>query len=397
MQTRKYLIHIVLFLVTLVTTTASGAEWIYGLNFIPPEWQYDAKTIQQFKLRSLGWSEFWVGLNFSIPFLLVLTVHEFGHYFVARANRVRVTLPYYIPFWFGLSQSIGTMGAFIRIQDFISSRRKYFDIGVAGPLAGFVVALLLLWYGFTHLPPIDYIFSIHPEYKKYGLRYGEFVTMNVNAAQAKGNSSAIALGDNLLFWFFKTYVADRSLLPHPYEMVHYPYLLAGYLSLFFTSLNLIPVGQLDGGHVLYALIGRRKFNALAPVLFIGFVFYAGLGFFRIADFATGDDAHFGDQLYKLALYVAALFLAFSRINDRPITALLIALSVVAAQLAVSFVFPQAQGYIGFMVFAVVLGRFLGVYHPETEQNEPLSTGRKLIGWLALLIFILCFSPKPFIY
>ncbi|MEZ0541623.1 site-2 protease family protein [Fibrella arboris] len=397
MQTRRYIIHIVLFVVTLITTTAAGAEWIYGLDFIPPEWQYDAKTIQQYHPKSLGWAEFWTGLNFSLPFLLVLTVHEFGHYFVARANKVRVTLPYYIPFWTGLGQSIGTMGAFIRIQDYISSRRKYFDIGVAGPLAGFAVALLLLWYGFTHLPPIDYIFTIHPEYKKYGVHYGEFVTKNIAEAKAKGsNLMAVALGDNLLFWFFKTYVADQSLLPHPYEMVHYPYLLAGYLSLFFTSLNLIPIGQLDGGHVLYALIGRRRFNALAPVLFVGFIFYAGLGYFRVSDFAIGDDAAFRDKLFDLALYIAALFLAFSRINDRPITALLIGLLVVVAQFAVSFVFPDAEGYIGFMVFAVVLGRFLGVYHPETAHNEPLSTGRKLIGWLALLIFLLCFSPKPFI-
>lgn len=329
MQRPNYTIHIILFLITLATTTAAGAEWIYGLNFIPPEWYTDAKTIAQYKLRSLGWQEFWVGLNFSIPFLTVLTVHEFGHYFTAKANRVRVTLPYYIPFWFALQQSIGTMGAFIRIQDHINSRRKYFDIGLAGPLAGFVVALGLLWYGFTHLPTIDYIFQIHPDYKKYGLRYGEYVTMNLS----KGGVSAVAFGDNLLFWFFKTYVADASRLPHPFEMVHYPYLLAGYLSLFFTALNLIPIGQLDGGHVLYALIGRKRFNIVAPVLFTAFVFYAGLGFFRISDFATGSDAAFASQLWSLALYVGAVFLAFSRINDQPITALLMALSVIFGQLS----------------------------------------------------------------
>ena len=381
MQRRKYLIHSILFLITLATTTAAGAEWIFGRLFVP----YPSST-------PMGWAEFVAGFNFSIPFLTVLTVHEFGHYFVARANKVRVTLPYYIPFWFGFVQSIGTMGAFIRIEDIISSRRKYFDIGVAGPLAGFAVAVLLLWYGFTHLPPVDYIFTIHPEYKKYGLRYGEFVTLNLS----KANSSAVAPGDNLLFWFFKTYVADQSLLPHPYEMVHYPYLLAGYLSLFFTSLNLIPIGQLDGGHVLYAMIGRKRFNTLAPILFIGFVFYAGLGFFRVSDFSTGNDEIFRDQLLKLLLYITALFLAFSRINDQPITALLIALSVAVGQFALSFAFPTAEGYIGFMTFAVVLGRFLGVYHPETEENEPLSTSRKILGWLALIVFILCFSPKPFV-
>ncbi|MEZ0609876.1 site-2 protease family protein [Fibrella sp. WM1] len=393
MQRPNYLLHSILFLITLATTTAAGAEWIYGLNFIPPEWYADAKTIAQYKLRALGWPEFLAGLNFSIPFLTVLTVHEFGHFFVAKANRVRVTLPYYIPFWLPSFQAIGTMGAFIRIQDYINSRRKYFDIGLAGPLAGFIVALVLLWYGFTHLPPIDYIFQIHPEYKKYGLRYGEYINMNL----AKGGGSAVALGDNLLFWFFKTYVADASLLPHPFEMVHYPYLLAGYLSLFFTALNLIPIGQLDGGHILYALIGRKRFNMVAPVLFTAFVFYAGIGFFRISDFATGDNAAFTSQLWSLVIYVGALFLAFSRINDQPVTSLLMALAVVFGQLVVSYFFPQAEGYIGFMVFAVVLGRFLGVYHPETELDEPLDTKRKLLGWLALLIFVLCFSPKPFIF
>lgn len=383
MQPPKYWLHILLFLVTLATTTAAGAEWIYGRFFIGPQ--------------SLGWAEFWAGLNFSIPFLTVLTVHEFGHYFVAKANRVRVTLPYYIPLWlgWGLMESIGTMGAFIRIQDFIKSRQKYFDIGIAGPLAGFVVALALLWYGFSHLPPIDYIFSIHPDYRQFGANYGK----HLDEVMAKGNVNAnvIAFGDNLLFWFFKTYVADPSRIPHRFEMIHYPYLLAGYLSLFFTSLNLIPIGQLDGGHVLYGLIGRRRFNVLAPVLYTGFVFYAGLGLFRISDFATSDDAVFLDQLSKLIFYVTALFLMFSRVTEQWITNLLIALSIVAVQFGVSFFFPQVEGYSGFLFFGFVLGRFLGVYHPETEEDEPLSTNRQLLGWLALLVFILCFSPKPFIF
>ncbi|HEY0107993.1 MAG TPA: site-2 protease family protein, partial [Fibrella sp.] len=87
MQTRKYFIHIILFLLTLATTTAAGAEWIFGRFFIP----FAGTT-------PMGWREFVAGLTFSIPFLTVLTVHEFGHYFVARTNQVRVTLPYYIPF-----------------------------------------------------------------------------------------------------------------------------------------------------------------------------------------------------------------------------------------------------------------------------------------------------------
>ena len=385
MQRPKYWLHILLFLITLATTTAAGAEWMYGRYFS----SYPGST-------PMGWPEFWAGLNFSIPFLTVLTVHEFGHYFVAKANRVRVSLPYYIPLWLGFiagGGSIGTMGAFIRIQELITSRRKYFDIGIAGPLAGFVVALALLWYGFSHLPPIDYIFTIHPEYRQYGANFGK----HLDEQMATGKVEALAFGDNVLFWFFKTYVADPTRLPHRFEMVHYPYLLAGYLSLFFTSLNLIPIGQLDGGHVLYGLIGRRRFNALAPVLYTLFVFYAGLGLFKLSDFATSDDGIFLDQLSKLFFYITALFLMFSRVSEQWITNLLLALSVVAVQLGLSFFFPQLEGYSGFLVFGFVLGRFLGVYHPETEQDEPLSTNRQLLGWLALLVFLLCFSPRPFVF
>ncbi|GAB2589569.1 site-2 protease family protein [Spirosoma areae] len=352
---------------------------MFGRLFIPFE-----------GMEPLGWAEFVAGFQFSVPFLAILTVHEFGHYLTAKANRVRVTLPYYIPLWFGIGQSIGTLGAFIRIQDFISSRRKYFDIGIAGPLAGFVLALVVLWYGFTHLPPPEFIFTIHPDYQKWGLDYGRYAYQNLPPGGAFG------LGDNLLFSFFKTYVADPARVPHPYEMVHYPYLLAGYLALFFTSLNLIPIGQLDGGHILYGLIGPKRFRWVAPVLFIGFVFYAGLGIYKPADFAVPSDEAFFTELGYFALYVAFLFLTFSRISETRMTSLLVTLSVVAAQLVVSWWQPQVEGYSGFLVFAFVLGRFLGVYHPPTELEERLDLKRQVLGWIALIVFVLCFSPRPFL-
>lgn len=384
-RTRTYLLHGSLFILTLITTTLAGAEWMFGRIFIPVEGS-----------QPLGWAEFWAGLNYSIPFLAILTVHEFGHYFVAKANHVRVSLPYYIPIWIGIGQSIGTFGAFIRIREVINSRQKYFDIGIAGPLAGFVLALVVLWYGFTHLPPPDYIFTIHPEYQKYGLNYAEHVYKNLP-------EGALALGDNLLFSFFKQYIADPARLPNPYEMMHYPYLLAGYLSLFFTSINLLPIGQLDGGHVLYALIGRERFRWVAPTLFIGFAFYAGLGLFRIEEFAIGHDLttklsnpNFLERLGQLGLYIFVLYLAFYRINETAVTALLIALSVVTGQFLLTWLMPNWQGYSGFLFFVFILGRFLGVYHPETELEEPLDTKRQILGWLALVIFVICFSPKPFL-
>ena len=376
---RTYLLHGGLFLITLITTTMAGAEWMFGRLFIPFE-----------GMKTLGWTEFVDGFQFSVPFLAILTVHEFGHYFTAKANRVRVTLPYYIPLWLGIGQSIGTLGAFIRIQDYINSRRKYFDIGIAGPLAGFVLALVVLWYAFTHLPPPEFIFTIHPEYKKWGLDYGLYAYQNLP------KDAAVGLGDNLLFHFFKTYVADPARLPHPYEMIHYPYVLAGYLALFFTSLNLIPIGQLDGGHILYGLIGRKQFQWVAPTLFVGFAFYAGLGWFKPTDFAVPTDDAFFNQLGYFGLYIGFLYLAFSRISENRMTSLLVTLVVVIAQLAVSWLRPDWEGYQSSLVFLFILGRFLGIYHPETELDEPLDLKRQILGWLALVIFVLCFSFKPFL-
>lgn len=379
-RTKTYLLHGGLFIITLITTTMAGAEWMFGRLFIPVE-----------GMKQLGWEEFVAGFQFSLPFRAILTVHEFGHYFTAKANHVRVTLPYYIPLWLGIGQSIGTLGAFIRIQDYINSRKKYFDIGIAGPLAGFALALVVLWYGFTHLPPPEFIFTIHPEYQKWGLAYGQFAYENLP------DGGAVALGDNLLFSFFKTYVADPARLPHPYEMIHYPYLMAGYLALFFTSLNLIPIGQLDGGHILYALIGRDLYRWVAPSLFILFAFYAGLGLFKPSGFAVPTDEAFFSELGNFGLYIVFLYLAFSRISENRTTSWLITLSVVAAQLVFSWIRPDWEGYSGFLVFVFVLGRFLGIYHPETALQEPLDAKRKLLGWLSLVVFVLCFSPKPFLF
>lgn len=377
-RSKTYLLHGGLFLITLITTTLAGAEWMFGRLFIP----FDG-------MQTLGWPEFVAGFQFSVPFLAILTVHEFGHFFTAQANRVRVSLPYYIPLWLGIGQTIGTLGAFIRIRDFINSRRVYFDIGIAGPLAGFVLALGVLWYAFTHLPPPDYIFTIHPEYKKWGLDYGKY------AYQHMPPGASFTLGDNLLFSFFKTYVADPARLPHPNEITHYPFVLAGYLALFFTSLNLIPIGQLDGGHILYGLIGRKLFRRVSPALFTAFAFFAGLGTYKPADFAIPTDEAFFSELGNFALYVGFLYLAFARISENRTTSLMITLSVVVAQLVVSSFYPDVDGYSGFLVFVFVLGRFLGIYHPETEQDQPLGVKRQVLGWIALLIFVLCFSPRPF--
>ncbi|TLV03801.1 site-2 protease family protein [Dyadobacter luticola] len=393
-NSRTYVIQALLFIATIITTTMAGAEWMFGNIF---SFIYDfavflgaGKTDAELpeNTKFMGWYQFMQGFHFSIPFLAILTVHEFGHYFVAKYHKVKVTLPFYIPLWFGFSQSIGTMGAFIRIKSVVRSRLKFFDIGIAGPLAGFIAALVVLWYGFTHLPPPEYIFKVHPEFAQYGLDYPKYAYQNAH--------EILALGDNILFSFFKNNVADPARLPHPYEMVHYPYIFAGYLALFFTSLNLIPIGQLDGGHILYGLIGKKKFDVIAPVLFGIFAFYAGLGLFTTKSFATGSDGQFYEQLIYLAFYIYFLFICFRRVSDLPSTALMISLIIVVLQFGITYLRPEWKGSSGFLPFVFILGRFLGIRHPETEEDKPLDLPRVILGILALVIFVISFSPTPFV-
>ena len=366
---RTAALHITLFLVTLITTTLAGIELTRGgIDLLPLGFGYFPAAPQPGE---------WVrGLWFALPFLGVLTVHEFGHYFVARYNRVRTSLPYYIPFPMGL----GTFGAIIRIKDRIFSRREFFDIGLAGPLAGFVVSVPVLIYGFTHLPPLAYLFSIHPEYAKYGAQYAQYVYPL--------GTQGITLVKPLLYQFLETTFANPALLPHPNELMHYPVLLAGALSLFFTALNLLPMGQLDGGHILYGLLGPHRFNRLVPMLFVGFIFYAGLGMFTL---------HSGWEvwLYGGAVYAGYLALIFWRVLSRPWQGLLLAAGIWVAQVAVSMALPGVTGNPGWLIFGLLLGRLTGIYHPPAPDEQPLSRGRQVLGWVMVAIFVLCFTPSPF--
>ena len=374
-QYRRYLLQIFLFIITFISATLTGAEWIYGRAFF-------------FGENTLGWTEFLEGLKYSVPFLGVLTIHEFGHYFTAKKHKTDVTLPYYIPLWLGgLSSTFGTLGAFIRIKERLNSRVKYFDIGIAGPLAGFVAALFVLWYGFTHLPPLNYVFELFPVFKQFGNDYGKFL-------ETSPDYMSIKLGDSLLFNFFEQNISTGE-LPHPYLYTNYPIIFAGYLSLFFTALNLFPIGQLDGGHILYGLIGDRAFNIVSPILFSCFVFYAGLGFFNAYEFTTQDSQMYLILIGKFAAFILFNYFCFSKITNNQITNWLIALSVVSLQLLISYFFPTIEGYSGFLAFGFMIGRFLGVYHPTTSDMKPLTLERKILGWLALIIFVICFSPKPF--
>ncbi len=365
-KNKQLIIQISLFLLTIFTTTMAGLEWL-GRSV----WMEDFQ-----------WSEFSDGFAFSFPFLLILTVHEFGHYFTAQYYKVKVTLPYYIPMWFlGFGISIGTMGAFIKIKDHIQSRKEYFDIGIAGPLAGFVVAVLVLYIGFTTLPPPEYIFEIHPEYEQWGLDYPDH-------AYEDNEGISFQIGPTIMFWLFENYVADPTRVPNANEVMHYPLLFAGYLALFFTALNLLPIGQLDGGHILYGLVGAKWHRRIASTLFVVFVTYAGIGIIN---------PHEMDDTFALYLvgYLALLYYLFYSMTPNKKNRLMYASIVLSVQFFISFFWPDFKGYTGWLVFAFLIGRFLGVHHPPVIDDRPLSTGRKVLGWLALFVFVLCFSPSPF--
>ena len=376
---KSYFIHSSLFLVTLVTTTLAGAEWTSGKSLLA----FTAQGV--FFNDHYTLPDFYSGLPYSLCFLLILTAHEFGHYFIALYYRVKTTLPYYIPLP-PIGLMFGTLGALIRIKSPIRSTQQNFDIGIAGPLAGFVVAFGFLLYGFTHLPPPEYIFQFHPEYEKFGLEYASYV---YNNEFMPPGSVDVIIGKNLFFLFFENFVADPSRMPNMHEIIHYPFLFAGFLSLVFTSINLLPVGQLDGGHVLYGLVGFRLHRLVASGIFLVFLFYAGLGYIRPTQPTE-------ELLYQIPLFIGFLFLALRGLKLSLRDNLLIALLIFTVQYVLAYLFPSIQGYPGWLFFSFIIGRFIGIEHPPSEIEESLTPGRIILGWVALAIFVICFTPDPII-
>ena len=367
-EKRIVLIQVLLFIATFITTTLAGAEWSFG------------KSVY----GDFGWPDFIQGMHFSIPFLLILTVHEFGHYFTAMYHKVKSSLPYYIPIP-PLPFSIGTMGAVIRLRSHVESTKQNFDIGIAGPLAGFMVAVMVLIYGFVTLPPAEHIFQIHPNYEQYGVNYAEHV---YKPEAAEKGTIDVVIGRNLLFLLLEK-VADPARVPNPHEIMHYPYLFAGFLALIFTCLNLMPIGQLDGGHVLYGMVGYKWHRIIASVFFVAFIFYAGLGLEYIQPSLPLSDLQWAIPIYILFLYTCFLGLGLPTRDT-----IMYTLLVFAGQFIVMVMFPHITGYSGWLLFGFILGRFLGIRHPQSRIEEPLDEKRKILGWIAVIIFILCFTPQP---
>jgi membrane-associated protease RseP (regulator of RpoE activity) len=399
-------IQSVLFVLTLYTTTQVGAEWI-GHRPNEPYWDFFSR-----------------GFAYSLSFLGILTIHELGHYFTAKYYKVDVTLPYYIPMYIPLSAiQIGTLGAFIRMNGRSNSKKEVFDIGVAGPLAGFFVAIGLLYYGFTHLPDLSYIHEIHPEYKQFGSKYADVVytkkfyiervyqeiskiedsikrkeALEYFKAHENEGAEQLAVGKNIVFAFFEEYIVeDKSLIPSEYEMYHYPFILAGYLALFFTALNLLPMSQLDGGHVIYGLFGYKKHKIISQSFFLIFIYLGSLGIFRsnILDinFFQTDPLH---MLIFTALYLHLLYFILKKTFISFRDTMMVAVVIFALQFFTEYSFPNFKGLGGYIfVFCILIGRVLGTTHPVAVIEEPLDWKRKIVGWFTLFVFVICFIPHVF--
>lgn len=365
---RKVLLHLGLFLLTFLTTTLAGTEWVHGKSVF---------------MDGYSWQDFVSGMPYSIPFLLILSTHEFGHYFTAIHYKVRTTLPYYIPLP-PLPLMFGTLGALIRLKSRVPTKQQNFDIGIAGPLAGFVAAVAVLWYGFATLPAPEYIFQFHPQYQQFGEEYAKYV---YTPQYLPEGTVDVILGKNLIFIFFEKFVANPERIPNVHEIIHYPFLFAGFLSLVFTSINLFPIGQLDGGHVVYGLLGFRGHRLVATVVFVGFMFYGGLGF-------VSTDIPLMEQKGTILFHFFLLYFGFRGFRLPWKDTLMYAAAIFSVQYLLSIYVPFLNGYSAYLPFVALIGGFGGIAHPPSEIEDPLTEGRKILGWVALLVFIVCFTPAP---
>ncbi len=191
------------------------------------------------------------GLPYALALLAILGSHELGHYLAARYYRIKATLPYFIPVPPLLAFPFGTFGAFIQIRSHLPNRKALFDVGIAGPLSGFIVTLPILLWGLAHSTPL-------PLSKESGLF--NFESFQPAASLMLALLSKLALGSALS--------PETALRLHPVA-------IAGCLGLVITALNLMPVGQLDGGHIVHAMFGQRRgatIGQIARLLLLGLVF-----------------------------------------------------------------------------------------------------------------------------
>ncbi len=302
----RWKLNLVLFVATVFSVFLTGARYVdEGPG--PVGWRDTLRSLPS------GWS-------FAVPLLAILLTHEFGHYIAARIHKVSASLPFFIPL--PRFSPFGTMGAIISMRGRIRSRDALLDIGASGPLAGLVIALPVLIIGLAH--------------------------SRVGPAELHG----VQEGQSLLYIALKRMVLGS--IPDGQDVFLGPMAFAGWTGLFITALNLIPIGQLDGGHIAYALFGLRQNRAAR------FLHLALLGMFVL-------------NLVRFMIPVVREH-AWSWSH--------------AGQ-----AFGNALPWLVWFILLKLIMRAGGQDHPPTEPGE-LSPLRKGIALFSLILFVLLFMPTP---
>ena len=316
---KTWLKHLALLLLTFITCTIAGVIYPFGRLPLFPELNspeitgfmqvlallpsiYFNLVINAVTLLFTSSEVLFYGLSFSISVLFILISHEMGHYVACRIYKVDATLPYFIPTP-PLVGPAGTLGAFIKIVSPMPSRKAVFDIGVAGPIAGFIALI-----------PVAVL---------------AFLTMEQVPPQAFSLGEGDLYFSDPLFMRFLALVFGRDLS----LLVPNGFYFATWLGLLVTALNLIPSGQLDGGHAIYAVFGERVHYWTGRIAFAAMTIFSVLGI---------------------------------------------------------YFFGSPSG----ILFAVILAVMMRVKHPQPLSEAPLDSKRIIVGVLTLVIFILCFVPIP---
>jgi Predicted membrane-associated Zn-dependent proteases 1 len=306
-------INLLAFVLTVLSVIVSGAYYSSNTTFPTDPWQWIIAVLKA------GWP-------FAVSLIAILGIHEMGHYIASRAHGVKATLPLFIPL--PMTQ-LGTLGAFISMRSVPKNKRVLMDIGAAGPIAGFVASLVVLWIGLSQssLATLPLAFpagqGVQMEGNSLVYLLMKYLHFGLLLPQPTGNLTGTAL---LLHWLRYFFTGTPSPLGS-LDVTISPVAWAGWVGLLVTSLNLIPAGQLDGGHVFHLLFGQKNAKKVLPVILIALV---ALGF----------------------------------------------------------------AWSGWWLWAVLVFLFGRVYAEPLDQITELDGKRRLIGILALIIFIITFSPIP---
>ncbi len=367
--------HLGLFLATVITVSLAGAGFV---GFQPTLFPLGLPTLP----------DFYRGLLFAGLLLGFLGVHEFGHYFAAVYHKIKVTLPYFIPIPLG----IGTVGAVIRIKQKINDTYKMFDVGASGPSAGFVVSLAILLYGFSALPDASYIqnFQGHETVKEYVAQNGTYP----DAPPQETDGQLLTVGNTVLYGFLASFFEN---VPPMWEMYHYPFLFAGWLGLFFTALNLMPIGQLDGGHILYSLIGFENHKKVARIFYGGLLAMAGIEAIPFIHLSLGEY----DNAYGILSWIIWAGISYTLLRKAFHEELEWILPTLGASIALSAGFLYlyvgnitTSGSLIWVFWSAFVTYFVGIEHPPALHERELTPTRKFLGWLSMAIFVLCISLNP---